>query len=89
VVDDNADTAELLTDLLRIRGFDVSVALPEMTGYELARRIRESMAGCRLIAVTGHADPGAQVRSLDAGFAAHLVKPVSVDRLLRAITDAP
>jgi CheY-like chemotaxis protein len=65
----------------------IDIALPEMTGYELARRICQSAATCRLIAVTGYADLGARARSLDAGFAAHLVKPVSVELLLRAITD--
>jgi len=32
------------------------------------------------IALTGHADLAARARSLDEGFAAHLVKPVTVRR---------
>lgn len=112
VVDDNVDSAEILADLLRIKGFEVSVAhsptaalelmatfspevalldigLTGMTGYELGRRIRQTAATCRLIAVTGHADLAARARSLDEGFAAHLVKPVSMGQVLRALTDAP
>jgi len=65
----------------------LDVGLPEMTGYELARRIRQSGATCRLIAVTGYGDPDSRSRSRDAGFAAHLVKPVTVDRILGAIAD--
>jgi len=60
-----------------------------MTGYELGRRIHQTAATCRLIALTGHADPAARARSLDEGFAAHLVKPVTVGQLLQAITGDP
>ena len=112
VVDDNLDSAELLAEVLTLKGFDVSVAhsptealaliatlspevalidiaLPEMTGYELARRIRQSATTCRLIAVTGYADFGARARSLDAGFDAHLVKPVRVEEVRTAIDYDP
>jgi CheY-like chemotaxis protein len=61
--------------------------LPEMSGYELAGRIRQSIAGCRFIAVTGYADSGARARSRELAFAAHLVKPISVDQILLVIAD--
>jgi CheY-like chemotaxis protein len=110
VVDDDIDSAELLAELLRAKGLNVSIAynalaaldlvstfspevvlleigLPEMTGYELARRICQLGATCRLVAITGYGDPGSRARSREAGFAAHLVKPVTVDLIVRAIID--
>jgi len=65
----------------------LDIGLPEITGYELARRIRQSGATCRLVAVTGYGDPDARARSREAGFAAHLVKPVSVDEVMLQIID--
>jgi CheY-like chemotaxis protein len=65
-----------------------------MDGYELARRLRQRPRARRLglIAVTGYGLDGDQRRSTDAGFDAHLVKPVDVERLeqlLRALTGVP
>jgi CheY-like chemotaxis protein len=55
-----------------------------MNGYELAGRLRESAdlaAGARIIALTGYGQEADRARSADAGFSAHLVKPVTVDAL--------
>ena len=38
-----------------------------------------------LVAVTGYGQPEDQRRAFDAGFDAHLVKPVSADRLKQVI----
>jgi CheY-like chemotaxis protein len=62
----------------------IDIGLPVMDGYELARRLRESSACARrmkLIAVTGYGLEGDRRRSHAAGFDAHLVKPVDVDKL--------
>jgi signal transduction histidine kinase len=69
----------------------IDIGLPVMDGYELAARLRAEprLAGVRLIALTGYAQPGDRQRSSDAGFAAHLVKPVSISVLLEAIDAAP
>ena len=61
----------------------VDVSLPGLDGYEVARRLRA--AGGRqplLIALTGHASPEDEARARAAGFDAHMVKPVDVDRLV-------
>lgn len=67
----------------------LDIELPEMTGYELARQITQSGAACRLVAFTANGDPHLRVRSREAGFAAHLVKPVAMDLVLLAITGGP
>jgi signal transduction histidine kinase len=65
----------------------LDIGLPVMDGYELAARLRADprVAGVRLIALTGYGQPGDRQRSTDAGFAAHLVKPVSIAVLVKAI----
>jgi PAS domain S-box-containing protein len=64
----------------------VDIGLPVMDGYELARRLRATLSGVRLIAVTGYGQQGDRDRSHEAGFDAHLVKPVSLAVLHAALT---
>ena len=58
-----------------------------MDGYELGRRLRDAQKGLRIVALTGYGHPSAFTRSREAGFDAHLVKPVEVDELTRIIQD--
>ncbi|MBC8025631.1 MAG: response regulator [Steroidobacteraceae bacterium] len=62
----------------------IDIGLPGgMDGYELARRIRKHPRGAdvRLVALTGYGFPEDRLRSKQAGFAKHLVKPVEPDAL--------
>jgi PAS domain S-box-containing protein len=63
------------------------IGLPDRDGYEVARelRARPEFAGVRLVALTGHALPEDQRRAAEAGFDAHLGKPVSPDELERVL----
>jgi len=63
----------------------VDIGLPDMNGYELARALRAQAGSVQLVAVTGHSHPDDIARSQAAGFAAHLVKPVSLPELERAL----
>lgn len=65
----------------------LDIGLPVMDGYELASRLQAEpgLSGIRLIALTGYGRAGDRQRSNDAGFAAHLVKPISLDALVKAI----
>src|SRR5262249_51783085 len=65
----------------------LDIGLPGMDGYELAHRLRttEGLENIQLIAVTGYGQPGDRARSRDAGFDAHLVKPVRSDAICRII----
>jgi CheY-like chemotaxis protein len=69
----------------------VDIGLPEVDGYELARRIRATPRGpsIRLIALTGYGRPQDRRRARDAGFEVHLVKPVEADDLLRLLAGEP
>jgi two-component system, sensor histidine kinase len=55
----------------------VDIGLPGLDGYEVARRIRESLGReVRLVALTGYGQAQDRRRTHDAGFDVHLVKPV-------------
>ncbi len=57
----------------------IDLGLPGLDGYEVARALRASPTGkaITLIAVTGYGQAEDRQRSKEAGFDAHLVKPVS------------
>jgi CheY-like chemotaxis protein len=61
----------------------LDIGLPVMDGYELARRLREQAPGAsvRLVAITGYGQDADRRRSEEAGFDAHLVKPVQIERV--------
>jgi CheY-like chemotaxis protein len=65
----------------------VDVGLPGLDGYEVARRIRSSPEtnGMALVALTGYGLPEDKRRASEAGFNAHLMKPVDLDQVMRAI----
>jgi signal transduction histidine kinase/CheY-like chemotaxis protein len=70
----------------------LDIGLPVMDGYELARRFHDhpDLRRVPLVAVTGYGQPSDRERSEAAGFDAHLVKPVDVDRvaaLIRRLTE--
>ncbi len=66
------------------------LGLPDFTGFELARRLREHASTARvvLIAVTGLDTPSDRARSSEAGFDHHLVKPVDFEALEKLIATA-
>jgi CheY-like chemotaxis protein len=66
----------------------IDLGLPGLDGYEVARALRASPGDrmITLIAVTGYGQAEDRRRSKDAGFDAHLVKPVSQSLLSHLIT---
>jgi CheY-like chemotaxis protein len=64
----------------------VDIGLPDIDGYEVARRMRmNAKRPLALIALTGYGQPEDQRRARAAGFDVHLVKPVTIERLDHAI----
>ena len=59
----------------------LDIGLPIMDGYELARRLRERPGKLGLIALTGYGQSSDKARATEAGFDAHLVKPVAIAAL--------
>jgi signal transduction histidine kinase len=64
----------------------VDLGLPEMDGYEVARRVRAQMGDAvYLVALSGYGQPEDRQRSRSAGFDAHVTKPADIDELQRLI----
>jgi CheY-like chemotaxis protein len=109
VIEDNADSREMLRSILELEGHRVEVAedgtagleaarsfrpdvavidigLPGLDGYEVGRRIRSDLGlSASLIALTGYGQAEDRRRSEDAGFDAHLVKPVTPEQIREAL----
>jgi len=68
----------------------LDIGLPGLDGYQLAARLRADAATrpMRLIALTGYGQASDRERALEAGFDAHLVKPVKFDELARELAGA-
>jgi CheY-like chemotaxis protein len=68
----------------------IDLGLPGVDGYEVARAIRAHPAGrqATLIAVTGYGQAEDRRRAKEAGFDAHLLKPVSQTALSSLIAAA-
>jgi CheY-like chemotaxis protein len=89
VVESAADGAEGI-EVARAKNVDaalVDIGLPGMDGYEAARRIRQ-LPGRRvfLVALTGYGQPEDRARTAEAGFDAHMVKPVDPGELSVLLT---
>jgi CheY-like chemotaxis protein/two-component sensor histidine kinase len=110
VVDDNRDSAESLSMLLKLGGHEtrtahdgveaveaasafrpdvvlLDIGLPRLSGYGAARQIREQPWGKKvvLVATTGWGQDEDRRRSEDAGFDAHLIKPVDTAALAKLL----
>src|SRR5262249_1521581 len=67
----------------------LDIGLPDISGYDVAQRLRATMPDVRLIAVSGYGQASDRARSAAAGFDAHLVKPLEFDALKAALGAAP
>ena len=61
------------------------IEMPKLTGLELAQRIRERGAECKVIILTTFARPGFLRRALDAGVGGYLLKDAPAEQLAEAI----
>lgn len=67
------------------------IGLPDSDGFSLARALRKypETSAVRLIAVTAYGKDEDKEQSKKAGFALHLLKPVSPGTLLRVLEEVP
>ena len=84
------DALQALTLIARIKPTVVvlDIGMPIMDGYELASRIRDEFRehSPRLIAVTAYGAEQDKARSREVGIETHLVKPITPDQLIAAVT---
>ena len=69
----------------------LDIGMPKLNGYEVCRRIRKEEWGkdMFLVALTGWGQEEDRRRTDEAGFDAHLVKPVDPDELVKLLADMP
>ncbi len=63
----------------------VDIGLPDIDGYEVARKLRESLPNAMLVALTGWASDEHAARARQAGFHRYLVKPVKLPDLINLL----
>ncbi len=66
----------------------LDIGMPVVDGYTAAKTIRRESngRGMLLVAMTGWGQPDDKRRAFEAGFDAHLVKPISIDSLLNLLS---
>jgi PAS domain S-box-containing protein len=68
----------------------LDIGLPDLDGYQVAAALRASLGDrVRLVALTGYGQPGDRERVRDAGFDAHLLKPVGLEAISRTVASLP
>ncbi len=72
----------------------LDIGLPDMNGFELARRMRATaeLKDAWLVALTGYHDPRARVLASEAGFNDYVVKPIdamSIEAMVMEAAGAP
>jgi CheY-like chemotaxis protein/two-component sensor histidine kinase len=91
VVEVNAHDALKSIENGPVQIFILDIGLPDMDGYELARRLRAhpGTKNVILIALTGYGQAHDRVLSKAAGFDYHFVKPVDTQNLTKILTQVP
>ncbi len=83
----NCDAALYASSITPFDLFLCDIGLPDCDGWELIGRLRLQRP-TKAIAVSGYGTDADVQRSLDAGFLAHLTKPLDLRRLIDTIRQA-
>jgi CheY-like chemotaxis protein len=69
----------------------LDIAMPGMSGYEVAQHLRQQpqVDGIRLVALTGYGHEEDRRQAIEAGFHHHLTKPASIDQLAQLLHALP
>src|SRR5688572_8703015 len=69
----------------------IDIGLPQMDGYEVARRLRasERCRAIRLVALTGYGQPDDRDEARRAGFDHHLLKPADLETVDAILAEPP
>jgi DNA-binding NarL/FixJ family response regulator len=74
-----------LTSSLRPDVVILDISMPDIDGFEVARRIRELRLGVKVLVLSMHKDTGSIRRALDLGVDGYILKEEAFDDLARAI----
>ena len=69
----------------------LDIGMPKLNGFEAARRVRQQPwgKGILLVALTGWGQDEVRRKTAEAGFDAHLVKPVTFAALAKVLAKFP
>ncbi len=69
----------------------LDIGLPKLNGFDVCRKIREQPWGktMMIVALTGWGQEEDRLKSKEAGFDGHLVKPVDIDNLMKLLDELP
>jgi len=69
----------------------LDIQMPEMSGYDVARALRDYRRGVRavIVAVTAYGQESDKLAARQAGFHHHITKPVDPARVLEIISGLP
>ncbi|MEM9487716.1 MAG: CheR family methyltransferase [Myxococcota bacterium] len=65
----------------------IDIGLPDIDGYEVARRVWAAGLEVLLVAVTGYGREADRQTAMNAGFTHHFTKPIALEDLLKLIED--
>jgi signal transduction histidine kinase/ActR/RegA family two-component response regulator len=66
----------------------LDIGLPDMNGYDVAKKLRADGWQGLLVALTGYGQPADQKRALEAGCDVHFIKPISIQDINALLADA-
>jgi signal transduction histidine kinase/ActR/RegA family two-component response regulator len=84
---ESADAARAQIAALDPQALVCDIAMPGEDGYTFVRTLRAAGSTIPSIALTAFATELDTQRAIDAGFDVHLTKPISLDRLVEALSD--
>ncbi len=86
---DGSEALALIPHLERLDAAVADLVLPGAGGLDVVREARRRFPACRIVAITGLAEPALEAAFRDAGADVFLVKPVELPSLLEAVAPRP
>lgn len=75
-------------ELVNLNFFELAILdyrLPDMTGIEILKKVKEKNPSSRVLLITRYGDQDVAVKALDSGADAFISKPINPDELLQVI----